>query len=300
MRNRMSSAVVSLIGVLVFSLPAAAQLYFPGGKSEEQQKAAAESKAKLKYDAHDLSGIWRAGRPAVPVPKDPRSGDGAQSWLMGAAPPPPLTPWGQKMFDTYKPSEINSWQSRRVVPAKGNDPLGNCDPLGYPRNLGEPVGAGGGTFELVQLPNKMFQIFDGGRRIREVWTDGRKLPDDLEPRWYGYAVGHWEGDNMIVDSQGYDDRSWLDGNGWPHSEDMKLREVFHHPDVMTMEITMTLDDPTAYTKPWVGNKQSFQLQLPKGLTVMYEYICVPSEEQAFNNGVRNPAGGDLEHSRPLK
>ena len=62
-----------------------------------------------------------------------------QTWLMGGALAPPMTAWGQKMFDANKPSEINSWQSRRVVPALGNDPLGNCDPLGYPRNLGEPL-----------------------------------------------------------------------------------------------------------------------------------------------------------------
>ena len=300
MRNGMTSLVVSLMGVLVFSLPAASQVYFAGDKSEEQQKAAAESKAKLKYDAHDLSGIWRGGRPAVPQPKDPQFGNGTQTWLMGGAPAPLLTARGQKMFDANKPSEINSWQSRRVVPALGNDPLGNCDPLGYPRNLGEPLGAGGGTFEFAQLPDKIFQIFDGGRRIREIWTDGRKLPDDLDPRWYGWAVGHWDGDALLVDSKSYDDRSWLDGNGWPHSEDMKLHEVYRHPDLMTLEVTMTLDDSTTYTKPWAGNKQIFQLALPKGLTVMYEYLCVPSEEQAFNTGVRNPAGGDLEHSRPLK
>ena len=300
MRNRMSSLVLCLMGAFVFSLPAAAQIYLPGGKSDAQQKAADESKAKLKYDPHDLSGIWRGGGPAAKQPMDPRAGNATPPWLMGGAIAPPLTAWGQKMFDANKPSEINSWDSRKVVPAMGNDPLGNCDPLGYPRNLGEPLGAGGGTFELVQTPDKMFQIFDGGRRIREIWTDGRKLPDDLDPRWYGWAVGHWEGDALIVDSESYDQRSWLDGNGWPHSEDMKLHEVYRHPDALTFEMTMTLDDPMAYTKPWVGNKQVFKLALPKGLTVMYEYICVPSEEQTFNNGVRNPAGGDLAHSRPFK
>jgi hypothetical protein len=299
MRNCMGSLVVSLMGVVVFSLPAAAQVYIPGDKSPEQQKTAAESKAKLKYDPHDLSGIWQGGRPTVPPPKDPRSGDAAQTWLMGGALAPPLTAWGQKMFDANKPSAILSWQSRRVVPALGNDPLGNCDPLGYPRNLGDPGGAGGGTFEFVQTPDKILQIFEWGRAIREIWTDGRKLPDDLDPRWYGWAVGHWEGDALIVDSKGYDERTWLDANGWPHSEEMKLHEVYGHPDATTLEMTMTLDDPMAYAKTWAGNKQAFRLALPKGLTVMYENYCVPSEEQTFNNGVRNPAGGDLAHSRPL-
>ena len=122
----------------------------------------------------------------------------------------------------------------------------------------------------------------------------------MDPRFYGWATGRWEGDSLIVDSTGYDERTWLDGNGWPHSEDMKLHEVFRHPDATTLEITMTINDPKAYTKPWVGNKQTYHLVLPKEQAVMYEYYCAPSEEETFNKGVRNPAGGDLNNSRPLQ
>jgi hypothetical protein len=71
---------------------------------------------------------------------------------------------------------------------------------------------------------------------------------------------------------------------------MHLQERFHHPDAMTLEITMTLDDPKAYTKPWAGGKEMYHLQLPKGLTVLEEAYCVPSEEESFNQGVRDPAG----------
>ena len=229
----------------------------------------------------------------VPPPKDPKIGDAHATPLMGGAPAPPLTDWGKSVFDSRKPSAAESWQSRRVAPALGNDPLGNCDPLGYPRNLS-------GTFEMVQEPSKLVQIFDQGHTIREILTNGIKIQeDDVDPRWYGWATGHWEGDSLIVDSFGFDDRSWLDGNGWPHSDQMKLHEVFRHPDAATLEITMTLTDPKAYTKPWVGNKTTWRLVLPKENSVMYEYYCVPSEEQTFNQGVRNPAGGDLAHSRPL-
>jgi hypothetical protein len=166
--------------------------------------------------------------------------------------------------------------------------------LGYPRNIGS-------TFEFVQTPTQILQIFDEGRRIRQIWTDGRQVQEDeAEPRWYGWAFGRWEGDSLIVDSFGYDDRSWLDGNGWPHSDQMKLREVYRHPSATTLEVTMTLEDPVAYTKPWVGNKLTYSMVLPKEHTVLYEYYCVPSDEAAFNEGVRNPAGGDLENSRPLE
>jgi hypothetical protein len=292
MRKRITSLLFFLIAVPVFSMPLMAQVYYPGFRSDAQKKAEEESKSTLKYDPHDFSGIWR-GQAKVEQLKDPRIGDARPTPLMGGAPPPPMTAWGQKVFNGNKPSATESWQSRRVPPALGNDPLGHCDPLGYPRNLG-------GTFEILQRPDKILQLFEEGRRIREIYTDGRTIPDDVDPRFYGWAVGHWEGDTLIVDSEGYDGRTWLDGNGFPHSEDMKLHEVYRHPDAMTLEITMTLDDPKAYTKPWVGNKQTYHLALPKGLTVMNEYYCVPAEEEAFNRGVRNPAGGDLAHSRPLK
>lgn len=284
MRNRISTLVILAIGALVFSLPAAAQIYIPG---TPEQKEAAKNAKPPKYDARDLSGIWRVG-------------GGQMGRLMGGAPAPTMTKWGQDIFDARKPTVSYVQGARRNIPAFGNDPLALCDPLGYPRNLEDPPGAGGGTFQFVQAPTELIQIFDGGHRFREIWTDARKIPDDVDPRWYGYASAHWDGDSLIVDSLGYDDRTWLDGNGYPHSEDMKMHEVYGHPDAMTLELTMTIDDPMAYTKTWAGNKQTYKLTLPKESAVLYEYLCVPSEEQSFNEGVRNPAGGDLAHSRPLK
>jgi hypothetical protein len=295
-----TTRVIFLAAAALFSLPAAAQVYYPGGRSDEQKKAAEESKAKLKYDAHDLSGIWsHFGRVPDP-PKYPGIGDAHGSQLMGGAPPPPMTMWGLSVFVSHKPSLETGWKARRVPPALGNDPVGSCDPLGYPRALERS------TVELVQTPNKILQISRGtayAQSVRDIFLDDRsptEIADKMGPRWDGWAVGHWEGDSLVVESTGYDERSWLDGNGWPHSENMKLREVIRHPDATTLELTMTIDDPKTYTTPWVGNKQVFRLQLPKDRTVLYEELCVPSEEQEFNRGVRNPAGGDIQNSRPLQ
>jgi hypothetical protein len=281
-------------------MPAAAQVYYPGGRSAEQKKAADAAKATLKYDPHDLSGIWsHASRPPDP-PKYPGIGDAHGSQLMGGAPPPPLTLQGLAAFVANKPSLETGWKARRVPPALGNDPVGSCDPLGYPRALERS------TTELVQASNKILQIMSGtayAQSVREIFLDGRnpvEMADKKGPRWDGWAVGHWAGDSLIVDSTGYDERSWLDGNGWPHSENMKLHEVYRHPDATTLELTMTIDDPEMYTKPWVGAKQLFRLELPKESVVRYEEYCVPSEEEEFNRGVRNPAGGNLENSRPLQ
>ena len=299
MRNRTSGLVI-FAGALLFSLPAAAQVYYPGGRSEEQKKAAEASKATLKYDPHDLSGIWSRSGQVPDPPKLPGIGDAHGNRLMGGAEPPPLTLWGLAVFVSHKPSLETAWQCRRVRPALGNDTVGNCDPLGYPRALERS------TVEFVQTPNKIVQINSGNAyalSVREIFLDGRnpaEMANEMGPRWDGWAVGHWEGDSLVVESTGFDERSWLDGNGWPHSENMKLREVWRHPDATTLEVMMTIDDPQTYTKPWVGNKQIFKLELPKDRTVLYESYCVPSEEEEFNRGVRNPAGGVLENSRPLQ
>jgi hypothetical protein len=299
MRNQTIRFLFFVAGTLALSLPAGAQVYYPRGRSPEQKKAAEASKATLKYDPHDLSGIWTHMGRVPDLPKYPGIGDAHGSQLMGGAEPPPLTFWGLAAFVSHKPSLETAWQSRRTIPALGNDPVGNCDPLGYPRAIERSA------IEFVQTPSKVLQISRGtgyAQSVREIFLNNgnpAEWADQLGPRWDGWAVGHWEGDSFIVESTGYDERSWLDGNGWPHSENMKIREVYRHPDATTLELLMTIDDPKTYTKTWVGNKQMFRLELPKDRTILYEELCVPSEEQEFNRGVRNPAGGDLQHSRPL-
>jgi hypothetical protein len=95
----------------------------------------------------------------------------------------------------------------------------------------------------------------------------------------------------VVNSAGYNEKSWLDRFGDPHSEDMTMQERYAHPDAMTLQLTSTLTDPKIYTQPWVSAKpQPYQLQLPKGVTELEEVYCVPSEENAFNVTVRNGAG----------
>ena len=101
MRRRVPTLVILAAGALLFSLPAAAQVYYPG--SAEQRKAAETAKPP-KYDVHDLSGIWRGAGPSLPPPKDPKVGDAHASPLLGGVQPPPMTPWGQELFNSRKPS----------------------------------------------------------------------------------------------------------------------------------------------------------------------------------------------------
>jgi len=250
--------------------PTAVPIYGPSteGHRPPQSMKAAAAAPKPSYDPKDFSGVWWGRMNSVLMGNDI----------------PPLTAAGKAVFDMNKPAA----GPRGVPPALANDAIGNCDPAGYPRNLYY----NGRSFEMIQLPNKILQVMEWDHTSREIWLDGRKMPEDIDPRWYGYAIGHWDGNTLVVESQFYDSRTWLDAFGDPHSEDMKMEEKYTHPDAMTLQETMTITDPMYYTKPWVSAKpQTFQLQLPKGPTELQEQYCVPSEEQEFNNNTRNPAGG---------
>ena len=103
-----------------------------------------------------------------------------------------------------------------------------------------------------------------------------------------YSIGKWQGDTFVVDSAGFDERSWADSLGYPHSDAMHLQERYRRVDHDTLELTITLDDPTIYTKPWVSDRQTLKLQPGQELE---EDFCVGSEEESFNQRLRLPAAG---------
>lgn len=262
--------MVAAIAVLVFSSLSLAQdaniATWGGQATGPAGKANAAVTGSI--DPHDLSGVWRLSR-------------GTQNMSNAA---PPMTPWAQAKFDANKPG----FGPRAVPPVYGNDPIGDCNPLGLPRIhfFTWPV-------EFLQAPGRTIQFFEWNRVLREIWTDGRELPTDWEPRWFGYSVGKWEGDTFVVDSVGFDDRTWIDQYGYPHSTDMRLQERYRRVDQKTMELTMTITDPKAYTRPWVSDKKILE-PLPQErwpFKELREEICAPANEESFNQKVRNPAGG---------
>jgi hypothetical protein len=220
------------------------------------------------FDPHDLSGVWTKG-------------DGFRSLALSAK-PPAFTPLGQKLFDANKPS----YGPRAVPPALGNDPTGNCDPLGLVRNIILEVGIY--RMEMVPTKDRVFQFFEWAHSYRTIWTDGSQLPKDPDPTFNGISAGKWEGDTFVVDSVGFDDRTWLDHFGVPHSDEMRLQERYRRISRDNLEMTVTLTDPKIFVTPWEGEKRIFKL-VPKAK--FPEMFCVPSQEQEFNRVVRDPAGG---------
>jgi len=268
--------------------------------------AANPANANRPFDPHDLSGIWsRNGSPG---------GYGGGSTCRDCGDRgfgndvPPFTPLGQKMFDANKPSygrnlgsadanahpEEHIGRRRAVPPANGTDPYQYCNPMGVTRALIYPD-----PMEMNVLPDKILQQFEWGYGTRTIWTDGRKLPDDPDQlRWWGYSTAKWDGNTFVVDSNGFDERTWIDHFGYPHSDQMHLQERYRRIAYDVLELSLTITDPKVYTRPWVSQTKKFRL-LPKdgiktidGWTGIMEDLCAPADEvDQFNKRVRDPAGG---------
>ena len=129
--------------------------------------------------------------------------------------------------------------------------------------------------------------FQSQGSTRNIWMDGRELPINPEPRWNGYSVGRWEGDTLVIDTIGFDDRAWLDQYGNVYSTDMRLEERWRRVDRDTLEAVYRVDDPTSYTRPWVSTTKVWRRQAHE----LREIFCAPMDELFFNEAVRDPAGG---------
>jgi len=246
----------------------------PGWKTCPHCMTPKEGKKELSYDAlgvpfnpHDISGVY-ISRPDVMSPNVLTPIDtvhdtfGKDQDSTGIKPDyvPDLTPYGKKLLDETR-TDFHTPDGTRVTNSK--DDMLRCDPLGWPRWFGYNYG-----IEFIVLPDRVLQFIEWGHTWRTIWTDGRKLPENPpEPRWLGYAVGHWEDNTFVVESNGYEDRSWISeaGNfsvqpgskgwgmaGWPHTGDMRVVEHWKRASYGTLEGQVTVYDPKVYTKPFAS------------------------------------------------
>jgi hypothetical protein len=231
---------------------------------EDRKKANVDTHT---FDVHDISGVWNGNPKDLTVNGIP----------LNVAAAPSFTPYGQKLFDANQ-SDSPQWNSK--------DPHNVCDPMGWPRLMTFNFG-----FQFVVLPNRVVQFFEWSHTWRDIWTDGRKLPADPPiPRYLGYAVGRWEGDTFVVESNGYEDRSWLaqtpvqrygtgKPGGYPHSDEMRIEERYKRLNYGALQVSLTITDPKVYTAPWTTN--GAMALFPN--TELAENFCVPSDSINFNN-----------------
>jgi hypothetical protein len=189
-------------------------------------------------EARDFSGVWE-------MPPD-AFGNYEHSFTKDEL---PMTPWATKQYAAAKPSVGPKMVGIREM----NDPFYRCLPPGVPRIYLHPF-----AMEIVQTPTEVIQLFEYDHLVRHIYTDGRQH-NDPDPTFMGDAIGHWEGDTLVVDSIGFNDKTWLDRVGHPHSDQMHIVERFRRADARTIEMNMTIEDPVAYTQP-IQKHMIFRLQ----------------------------------------
>ena len=144
-----------------------------------------------------------------------------------------------------------------------DDPEANCLPTGVPRQNPYP-------WRIVQTPTLIYFLFEGNiHSYRQIFMDGRNHPADPDPSWYGHSVGHYEGDTLVIDSIGFNDKFWFDFAGHPHTEKLHVTERFRRSDYGHLDLEVVIDDPGAYTKPFTMYGRS---PLVENSEIM-EYIC---------------------------
>jgi len=262
-RRRIFLSILGAALALPGTLPnACAQSATPASSPNSQTAGAALS--------HDLSGVWMP-YPDTEVP--PGTGKNAVDQKTR----PALTPWGQARFDASKPL-----LGPRAVPGQENSPSLKCDPDGPPKLLNHP-----NPFEIVQIPGRVLMFFEEQHIWRTVWADGRPLPKDFDPSYLGYAVSHWDGDTLVVETAGFNDKQWADPYGNPRSEEMHLTERYRRLNRETLEQQIIIDDPKSYAKSWVSPPKLYKYE--PGWEIA-EWFCVADEDKTYDDTVRKPAG----------
>jgi hypothetical protein len=226
---------------------------------------------------HDISGTWT-----------PADGPGAGIGGLGSVNMPndnapehqlPYTPLAVEKMKGYAPGN----GAKQVTPDKDNDPaVIYCDPMGMPRqDLYELR-----TTQILQTPQSIVVLYEFSKIWRVIWADGRELPSQwTEPRWFGYSAGKWVDDyTFVAETNGTDERTWLDKGGRPHSGDLRVEEQFHRVNHDRLELTVIINDPKMYAKPWKAlDKFPFKL-LPATYDIR-EMMCSVSEFMEYNKAM---------------
>ena len=245
-------------------------------------------------------GIPKMPNPPGPAPKRDLSGAWVGPGITNKPDPvPPMTPAGEAMFKQRKVYGGGAARGSNGPPGASSDPFNTCDPLGFPRDLiAHAVSSRGGTL-FGSAPDRILIAYEQQRVWREVWMNGRALPKAVdvkgapESRYYGYSVGHWENDNtLVIDTTGLDERAWLDEAAHPHSAMAHIQERYVRADQYNIQLTVTVDDPKFYTKPWTFLRANLYWMKAQEFA---ETICVPSEGLEYLDTLAKPSGIEIVH-----
>jgi hypothetical protein len=221
-------SVVSLVSASIFAQDEAPpNPPQQGGTAPRQMRGPAPPVPGPPHDPHDLTGVWNG-----------RRGYGGSTFGRQG---PEMTEWGKQQFKLAKASNNGEYTLKET-----NDPiLTKCLPPGTPRIYLQPV-----PIQVIQTPKAVLFIFEYDHITRYVFTDGRKHPEDITPTYMGHSIGRWDGDIFVVDTVGFNDKTWLDRVGHAHSDQLHVIERFHRLDQNNLELDITMEDAKALAKPW--------------------------------------------------
>jgi hypothetical protein len=180
-----------------------------------------------------------------------------------------MTPWAKQVLASRTEAE---------------DPHNYCMPMGVPRMAADFA------WRFVQYPTTrpthIFLLYEGNMHsFRQIFMDGRKHPEDPTPTWFGHSIGRWEGDTLVIDTVGYNDRFWFDRRGHPHTERLHTIERWTRTTFTTLVNRVTIDDPGAYTRPFTV---TFTARLGRPDSEILEYICIENNQYGLPSGRANP------------
>ena len=243
MRDRLMTLVFAFTAILALSSAISAQT------PAQQEAAPSASTASMP----DLSGLWARLRDKAPT-------RGYEAYVLDfGKSDSPMTPWAAAIFKKTNPM-YHGTDPQTVL----SDPVFQCFPPGVPRIYlyNFPV-------QIVQIPGQVLMLFEYDHFVRRIYTDGRPHDADQGPLWMGDSIGKWEGDTLVVDTTNFNDKTFIDRVGRPHSSALHVIERIRRIDHDSLEIAFTVDDPNAYTKPW-GTKLIFELKPTWKIT---ENVC---------------------------
>jgi hypothetical protein len=241
----MKMSCIACAALMAASLASAQWLNYPTAGIPRTANGKANLAAPVPKKANgqpDLSGIWLVPgiKYLISIAADLKPGD------------VPFQPWAETEY------------KKRVDNLGKDDPNNFCLPSIIPEKI-----AVTSPWKIVETPGVTYILYESRTIFRQIFTDGRKLPVDPNPSWQGYSIGHWDGDTLVVETAGTNGKAWMDTNGHPVTDALKLTERFHRRDLGHLDLEITIDDPKAYTKPWTV-KQVANLQPDNELL---EYIC---------------------------
>jgi len=223
----------------------------------------------------DFSGIWQTPRGA-----GGQRGGGEAAPAVAPETGPPLATFGNAGSGFKDGLPYSQWAAdlvkQRMADNSKDNPDAHCLPMGFLQFHNHPE-----PRKIIQTPDVIVIIYEANSGLRQIFTDGRSLPGkDAEPWWYGYSVGKWEGDTLVVETTGFADGGWLDVRGSPLTDSARVIERFRRPNYGSLELEITVDDPKAYTKPWTVKVN--QRVMPD--TELIEFICQDREATHYVGG----------------